>query len=64
MESNDILITGARIWESQHDSAGQSAMPLSRDWIVGDEHSESSVAGTDDDGLKQALGTLRRMVRT
>ncbi len=28
MESNDILITGARIWESQHDSAGPTAIPL------------------------------------
>ena len=28
MESNDILITGARIWESQHDSVGPHAIPL------------------------------------
>ena len=27
MESNDILITGARTWESQHDTAGPVANP-------------------------------------
>lgn len=28
MESNDILITGARIWESQHDCVGSHPSPL------------------------------------
>jgi hypothetical protein len=46
------------------DGPGQSAMPLSRDWIVGDASNEPSVAGADDDGLRQALGSLRRMVRS
>jgi len=28
LESNDILITGARVWESHHDSIGSRALPL------------------------------------